>query len=238
MKTGLSEKIKSRGYWRINFQPLVAAQKLPTVGACKDLIQSNSVELRGWDYPHFPQRVDADSGAETGNDHYQGWVDWEAHKEFWRIYQSGQFIHYLGLREDWMDEDSWFTSANQIQRKPGEALSVVGTVYQITEIFEFISRLTKRGLYEEGARIALSLQNTAQRGLWLNSPNRVPLSGRYITGASEISFDKEYAKDDLTANSKELAFDIIIQIFDRFGWHAPNSASIKRDQEDLLAKRL
>lgn len=76
MKAGLLDKIKSRGYWRINFQPLVAVRKLESIAACKDMVERNTVELRGWDYPHFSKRVDADSGVETGNDYYQGWIDW------------------------------------------------------------------------------------------------------------------------------------------------------------------
>lgn len=235
MKAGLLDQIKSRGFWRINFQPLVAAQKLPTLAACKEAVEGSSVELRGWDYPHFPRRIDADSGIETGNDYYQGWIDWGAHKEFWRMFQSGQFIHYLALREDWTAEDEWYTGQ---PKKPGEVLSVIGTVYQITEIFEFLTRMTKRGVYDEGARVNLSLRNTAARHLWVGDPGRVPLSMTYSTGASEITFDKQFGKDEILAKPKDLAFDMIIQIFDRFQWHAANKDVIKQDQEKLLSKRL
>lgn len=237
MKKGLLEQIKSRGYWRVNFQPLVLAHKIPSLGECSTIVRDSRVELRGWDYPHYPLRQDADSGIETGNDYYQGWVDWEGIKEFWRMYRSGQFIHIFGMREDWVAEDSWHSAANKVW-EPGAALSVISTVYTVTEIFEFASRLTKRGIYGEGIRIALSLHNTPGRALRLDDPNRIPLSMNYKTGANDISFDWQYSSNQVLSKSKDLAFDAIVQIFDRFQWHSPNKDSIRRDQERLLSKNL
>ena len=61
-----------------------------------------------WDYPHFPQRRGDDTDLVPGNNYYEGWIDWGAHKEIWRMYQSGQFINYKAVEEDWFKEDGWY----------------------------------------------------------------------------------------------------------------------------------
>ena len=82
MKPDLQEKIKTRGYWRINFQPLVYQQKISSLGSCRDFVERHIVRLRGWDYPAFLRKNDEYSGLEPAADFYLGWVDWENHKKY------------------------------------------------------------------------------------------------------------------------------------------------------------
>ncbi len=236
MKERLLETIKSRGYWRINFQPLVMPKNISSLGDCKEVVEKSVVSLRGWEYPCFPRDTDENHGLQPGDKYYEAWIDWGGeHKEYWRMYQSSQFIHYLALREDWLKE-SMFLSDPRWTREPGASLSLVGATYQITEIFEFMSRLGKNGLYDEGVRLNLSLHNTAQRSLWLRDFNRMPLSQDYRTGAETIRFENVYSKDEILSKGKENAFNIIVCIFDRFGWHRPNKEAIRTDQEKLLQR--
>ena len=237
MKQDLLETIKSRGYWRVNFQPVVI-KKIPSLGDCKEIVERNVVELRGWDYPHFPRRFDENHGLRPADNYYEAWTDWGAHKEYWRMYQSGQFIHYLALREDWVREDPLY-SADPIwvRFEPGSSLSIIGTTYQITEIFQFLARLGNSGLYDEGVRFNLSLCNTEGRSLWLREPDRIPLYEDYRTGAPKIQFEENYSKDIIVLNPNEAAFNIIVAIFDRFGWHRPNKEMIRKDQDDILRRK-
>lgn len=238
MKKDLINKIKLRGYWRINFQPLTDFQKFKTLAECKDIVEKNSVELRGWDYPHFPRRMDENDGLAPGNDYYEAWVDWWNHKEFWRMYQSGQFIHYLALREDWFEEDEWRNNLTE-EIKPGTSLGIIGsTVYQMTEIYEFLSRLVNAGIYDEGVSVSISLNNTRGRELWIEDKMRAPLFNRYKTVAEKIEFVKEYSKDQIITSPKDLGLDAAIYIFERFGWHTPPIETIKKDQENLLNRRI
>ena len=94
MKEGLLEKIKSRGYWRVNIQPLTATIRLDTLQKCREVVDKSSVELRGWDFPHIPRKNDQTTGGAPVGSYYEGWVDWENYKEFWRMYKSGQFFHF------------------------------------------------------------------------------------------------------------------------------------------------
>jgi hypothetical protein len=238
MKNNLLEKIKSRGYWRINFQPLIYTQKFISLGECKDIVEKNTVEHRGWDYPHFPRRSGEDTGLEPGENFYQGWIDWGEFKEFWRMYQSGQFIHYLALREDWLEEAIWRHNLHD-KIKPMSLLGIIGSVvYQMTEIFEFLSRLGTAGVYDEGVRVSIGLYNTENRKLWIDAGLRVPLLQEYKTVAKKIEFDQEFTKEQIITNPNDLALKVIIYIFDRFGWHNPPVETIKKDQDSLLSGKI
>jgi len=235
MNNNVLDIIKSRGYWRINFEPLVYGEKLKTLGECKDIVEKNAVRLRGWDYPHFPKRTGDNTGLEAGNNFYQGWIDWYDEKELWRMYQSGQFLHYFGLRDDWSELSHWGIVPDAAS-EPKNTLNIIGEViYEITEVFEFLSRLAKNGIYDEGVRVTISLNKTKDRELTVKDALRAPLMGAYKATLDKIEFTKEYRKDEVLAQSKELAFDVVLYIFERFGWHNPPIATIKRDQENLLS---
>ena len=237
MNKDIIDKIKSRGYWRINFQPLVYERKLK-LGDCKDIVEKNDVELRGWNYPHFPRRVGDDTGLEPGENFYGGWVDWFNHIEFWRMYESGQFLHYLALREDWGEAGNW-AGIRGTEIKPGTLIGITGSItYQLTEIYEFLSRLTRAGVYDTGVRVSISLNNTKGRKLWIEDPMRAGFLMDYKTGAERIEFTEQYTKEDLLMKPKDLAFDIIIYICDHFGWHKPSVDVIKKDQDALLNMRI
>jgi len=236
MKKEFIEKIQSRGYWRINFQPLVDEEKIKSLGDCSSIVEKHNVQLRGWNYPHFPRRKGDDAGLEPMNNYYQGWIDWNNHKEFWRMYQSGQYLHYLALREDWAEFSGWGITENQ-PYKAGEKLSIVGTIYQITEIFEFLSRLATEGIYDEGIQLSLSLKNTENRKLHLDDPMRGPLWEDYKTTIKDIDFTEKYTKEDLITKPHEIAIEVIIYFFDRFGWHKPPIDTFKKDQDNLLNRR-
>jgi len=229
------EKIKSRGYWRINFQPLVNSQKLKKVSDCKDIVEKNNVSLRGWDYPHFPSRTNE---LGLGKNFCQGWIDWGFLKEFWRMYQSGQFVNYLALREDWFDVDDWYGERTK-SIIHGSCLEIIWTVYQITEIYEFLSRLANKGIYDEGVNVIIALNNTTNRKLWIINPSRAPLSYDRVNPMETIELPpKQYNKDEIITKSKELALEMIIEIFTRFNWDNPPIETIKEDQNNLLQKKL
>ena len=235
MKKDLMKTIQSRGYWRINFQPVVIATKLASLGDCINVVEKSRVQLSGWDYPHFPRRRDADSNVESGNNYYAGWIEWNNHIEFWRMYQSGQFLHYIAFTEDGGDSDGWGIIENS-NTEPKKYFSIVGAIYKITEIFEFASRLVRENLYDEGVKISISLHNTENRILRMENSSR-SLFDEYKTAINEMSFSNSYNKEDLITKPQDLALKAIVYFFDRFNWHNPPIEVFKKDQDTLLNRR-
>jgi len=236
MKDGLLEKIKERGYWRINFQPKTYSVKIDKISDCRSVVENAKVSLRGWDYPVVPEQRNDEMGLGPADKFYEGWIDWRASQEFWRMYQSGQYIHYFALREDRFAEDPWYSEHSR-RIKSMEAMGTVNAVFQMTEIFLFLERLTSSELYEDGVSVSIALNNTNGRKLWLDSKGRVPYSIDYKTEAKNIEYIKNFTKDEIIGNSKDLAFELILYVFDRFGWHNPNVATIRQDQDDLLNRK-
>lgn len=227
------EKIKSKGYWRILYQPLTYEVRIKELNRCKEIVERNSVNLRGWDYPHFPCRRDENADLVPGDNYYEGWDNWMEFKELWRMYQSGQFVDYVALREDWYKEN---TIVEQPDRKiSSEILNIIETIYFMTEIFEFLARLTKVSIYKDGVNISIQLINTQERILF--SEYRI---GRclphYKTGATQITFEKKYKYKEIIENPSQLAREAILYFFERFGWK-PSASIIEDHQTKLLEKK-
>lgn len=229
MRDEFINTIKSRGYWRINFRPLGPPQNR-SMTELKSLVRDNNVQLRGWYYPFFRDGSDDHYGLENHNDYLGCWIDWNEQKEFWRLYRSGQFLHYDAASEDW-----WGTrDVMGIHVEPGKYLNFVGSLtYFITEIMEFLVRLHKAGLYPDGVKLSIELHNTRDRELASFEAMR-HLSFPKVTHEDIIRFQKEYSPDDFMQLPADLAIEPIVHFFEMFNFGDVSVEQvIKKDQDTL-----
>lgn len=228
MPNGLLEKIKSVGFVRVVIRPTVLPESLTIVSA-RELVRRASVSLRGWDYPHIAARDDARGGTERHPDYTEDWCDWNHHVEFWRMYKSGQFLHYKALREDLIGERNV---------PAGPVLAVGSFIYTITEITEFAHRLRAAGLYKEGATIQISLGNTAGRRLWVEDPMRMDFGSPMITSCTSIKVERSARTVELLlGDPKEISRSMLGEFFDAFGW-TPSPDLISSSQVELYNLKL
>jgi hypothetical protein len=227
-------KIKLRGYWKVGIQPLIYKKnRITNLAKCKEIIKNAEVSLRGWPYPFF------NNDAQQFEDFIQVAIDFENYIEFWRLYLSGQFIHYIALREDWLDYQSMSRQDSRFATlKQGEILGFDLIVYDVTEIFEFISRLAKQGLFTDGLKLEIALNNTENRKLFIFSVNRADFFTHHKTSAKSLSYSKEINEQDALQNSQQNAFDAVLFFCDKFGWDTPNISSIRDMQQRLVERRL
>jgi hypothetical protein len=226
------EKIKSRGFWKIIIRPSeFIPNRISNISECKSIVRDNSVLLRGWDYPHY----DTNYEPTTGIDYVEQSVDWNIHIEAWRMYQSGQFVHYHALWEDWHELDTFWGQVQQIP--PGVYLNLIGTVYLMTEIFEFSARLAAKGVLGDHCEIIIELNNTKSRQLKAFPVDRAFFS-RYETALDNIPRKIQIPVNELIGRSTELALEQIEWLYRRFNWDNVNIAVFKEDQRKLLEKRL
>ena len=126
----LLDKIKSKGYWSVTIRPSHYDKNLiETHKELRQLIESNKVVLRGWDYPHIVkegiERVSEDS-IESSCDWPEGPV-----YEYWRFYKTGQFIHYFSTREDWRLNDEKIKDKTRIVSLAfGPGLTISGSIME------------------------------------------------------------------------------------------------------------
>ena len=248
MKDGLIDLIKQRGYWRVNFYPPTFEVDRLRITQCKETIEGNNISLRGWDYPHIEPSGRTDGNGESGSysNYYESWTDWGNHIEFWQMYQSGQFLHYRALAEDWqkrrheaIEEKLKPIPASNgngfIPKDPLKILDIDRAVFQITEVFEFIRRLVndQAQIYEEGMQLSVGLHNTAKRRLFLNDFMRGGLLHEYRTMGDNIELPYSLSKGELLLDSAAQALKVILDLFNRFGWD-PSNDVVKNIQEKLL----
>ena len=120
------------------------------------------MQLRGWDYPHL------DAQRAFGDNWVASWCQFMGHLEYWRLYQSSQFVHLFSVREatepGWREKLQTATASHLGHRKdvdwesvPG-FVSVVNTVYCVTEIVEFTTRLAQAGVYRGEVDLSVSIE--------------------------------------------------------------------------------
>lgn len=231
MKAGLLDRIRSRAYWRVNFRPLDEGAPQLTLPNCNSVVERSSVSLRGWDYPHISRRNDDESGFGPAGEYYEHWVDWGQHIEFWRMYKSSQYLNYRALWEDWVDSTQHHSDVPPTPR----SISVVGTTYIFTEIFEFAYRLARNGLYESGAQINITLENAVDRHLWISEFDRMPFSYERKTGAERVEIERTLDARAIAGGSHDLSVNAVIEFFENFDW-SPDPGIVRSDQQKLLTR--
>ena len=232
---GALQKIKSRGYWLISIKPVgYTSARFKTIQRCREVAEKTTVVLRGWDYPHSPR-----DGPTIKQDHVEGWVDWDAHKELWRLYRSGQFVHFLGLREDWYEEADWFGPVHP-EVKPGTILEPIHAVLTLTEVFEYFARLARleERIFAEGAEARVVLRRASGRTLHVLDPRRAPMFGEYRCAAEAVQFTQTLNEKQLSGENRKLAISAAVEIMMRFQWQNPPVAVFEDVQQRLYEKRL
>jgi len=232
----LLEKIRSRGYWEVIIRPTrFERERIKALSECTQIVQECRVRLRGWDYPHVSTRSPPHVG---GVDYVESLTDWNGYKELWRMYQSGQFVHLFGCREDWLSERiSIFGFPQHAYIEPGSVLSVLSTLYSVTEIYEFASRLAQKNLFDETIFLSIALHGMKNRKLIFFESQRL-LFDDYVCKIADLPLDKTITVDELLGRGHELALDHTIWIFERFNWISPPRDILKEDQKKFLEHRI
>src|SRR5216117_1721135 len=199
----LEKKIRSRGYWRVVIRPSGFIAERARLRDLEQIARDSVVQLRGWDYPHFPKE-----GVTRGNDFIEALTDveWLSHIELWRLYQSGQFVHLFAMREDWVEGTSLPGLGNV---KRGTLLSYESTLYTITEIFLFAGRLAQRMALGPDVVVEYGLYNLQNRRLETFNPGRDSLFLMPSATAIGASYERTVTEkaESIVARAPEIALD-------------------------------
>jgi hypothetical protein len=239
-KNELPVPVLNAPHWRVNFRPnLYNDELIASLGKCYEIIERTKLSLRGWDYPHLSRR---DTQRGQGANWVSSWSDFMGHNEYWRLYQSGQFLHLFSVREaaepEWrkkmesemrshlsyMDEVEW-------DKIPG-FISIINFNYQITEIYEFAARLCEAQIYT--GKVNISIEIKGIKDFVLAAPWERSWHSYYAATEDFLSLSKDYESDRLVATGRDESVTAIIWFFERFGWLSPSTDVIRHDQENFL----
>lgn len=231
IETKILEELRAKGYWKIIIRPSEYQKERLTLDQCKELVKNNQVKLRGWYYPHVGDKI---SEFFKANNYVESFVDWNDHKEIWRMYQNGQFIHYLAFWEDWLTNYRKQINFSTNVRAGTKVKSILMTLYTVTEIFLFASRLASKEIFDKKIMISIQLNNVSERGLVVDEFGRF-LRDSYVCMSDQITYKKEYGVKELITKYDELALDATVYIFSLFNWDNTDLKQIlKKDQERFL----
>lgn len=235
MESDLVAKIKSRGYWRVVIRPTeFNKQLIPSLAECSRLLYEAKVSLRGWDYPH----IDRD-GPTNGLDWVECSTDALEIYEYWRFYQSGQFAHLFNCREDWVAPPQLGVVSWKKLPPSSAVLSILSTLYRITEIYEFAARLASKKVIPYRLSVEIELHGMKDRTLVLTDPMRAPLLELYTCKVDSLPQPARVVSTaELLERSSEFALESIIWFFERFNWRDIPTDILRNDQRKLLERRL
>jgi hypothetical protein len=223
-------KIRQRGHWDVLIGPTeFVKERMPSLGKCTEAVRDGAVKLRGWDYPHY----DTSREPTRHGDCVEQAFEWQDRIEFWRYYQSGQFIHYFAMWEDWQEQRaSWVP----LEGKPGEIFHITWAAFRFAEIYTFASRLALKGLLGTTCKISIALHKTEGRALTWADPSRN--LGDCRSAEPSVSHDESFPTEALIATSAELALKHAVRIFQKgFNWDDVPWKLLQEDQRGLLEKR-
>ncbi len=205
------DKIRTRGYWRVVIRPFSFGQShIPNYAELFPIVAKNSVQRRGWGYPHVDHRNPPMGGADwVGQE-----IDWDRIIEVWRLYLSGQFVHSFAITGDWRDQSSNSPADNGWA--PGRSLDYIDTIYEFVEIYEFAARLAFSSAGASSMHVEVQLHGLQGRRL-VSTDIMVCLTEDYVTQMSEWSHRWEGSQTELIARPGELAAGATRNLFARFG---------------------
>jgi hypothetical protein len=229
-------------HWRVNYRPAVfVPNRLASLSDCLAVLQKNRVRLRGWDFPHIPSH---ESERAYGDAWVAGWSDFMGHLEYWRFYQSTQFLYLGSVRE--VTEQEWAPKLRQTMKWHADAdvdidavagfLSLANSVYNITEFFEFAARLAQAEVYVDPVTVEISVKGIS--GFMLAADQNKMWSSDYIASEQELRYETTLAPAELIASAADNAIKCTVWLFERFGWLNPNVDAIRTDQQKLLTRQL
>ena len=219
------DKIQRTGYWRVTIRPAYLDKERPaTLEQCVETIEVCAVRKRGWDYPH----IDYDN-IRFMDHRIQGGGDSMGHVEFWQYFQSGMFVHYFAMREDYMLDEKKLVEnfATGLRSQEGRYLCINNLLFTLTKVYEFAARLASRGLLKPSAEVHVTLVGTRGRTpfLW---------EGGQFYGFDCFCTDDKIRREnvlfdfDLAARAGEIALTETFGFLDAFRFDPP---------EKLLAEK-
>ena len=236
----VKEKIFERGYWEIILRPVEYNEQKLNFNEIRRLLETHQVQYLGWYYPHL-------SDNRKHGDYYnkenfvQSFVHWGEYLEIFRFYRSGQFIHYKGLREDRLaDTPPLFAEwTPEMQTVPPEQLFLEPTItlYTLTEILLFASRLAIDGVFGDEAQIYVKLHNMNHRILRSLDIRRSGFHYRECHSEIIELGPITLSTDVLKSEHKKLAIDWTIEVLTQFNFTSEHIRGVlEKDQNNFFNK--
>jgi len=218
--SGLTDKIRSRGYWEVLIHPATFKERrIPNIADLFPLVHRLSVTLRGWDFPH----IDVQNLPMFGKDQVMQDVDWKEYIEVWQMYQSGQFYYNGAMRYDWAEDVTGWVPKPPLYSE-AKILGIGDTVARFTEVFRFASGFALSEAGDEEIYVSVGLGGLEGRYLWMDHYRGLPFRRGQRCSMKEYIQAQAFTRSELAADGDSIALDWAAEVIKRFGENPPRQA--------------
>jgi len=232
------DEIKKGPYWQFRFFPNKVDDSdkdvIQSLNDLKKLIETSQVRLRYWYFPH----INHERFLPKEN-YFEIETIFDETKEFWRFYQSGQFIMFANVYEDALVKQKrmpyWppFGSNN-----PKGYVEFLITIYHITEFYLFTKRILDKVPQIQELNIELSINNIEGYELFSGEFKR-ELFSSYTSSSQVIRIPlKTLKREALISSYSKIALEDVKYIFERFNWLEQPTLIFEEEQAKLLERRI
>lgn len=234
----LSE-IRKGPHWEVAIHPAkFEPERILSLRECREAVERAQVMLLlGRGYPRIEEH------EERGEDWVGGWISREYRlSEYWKLCQSGQFVHFFTFLDDTEDRTAMLERYEQAPMfkppgfSPSGLLNVDGALYTCTEIFQFAARLMAEGVLDEAPTIWIAMYQIRNRMLAV-SPNRMEPANPHYATEDSLEHTWRLQGPGVEAEAARLAQEATLWFFGRFGCDDFPRDSLKREQQEFLAGR-
>lgn len=221
-------------HWRVRIRPAAhTPNRIASLARCWEITERSRVRLRGWDYPH----VEAQQ-REHGRDFIASWINWTYHLEYWRLYQSGQFISLNAIRERGpQGANAWRSSAFGVPVNfvPRGFLEYVDVLFSLSEFYKFAANLAMVPELENFTSIEISLNGVRDFVLY-NANFEHSFHGFFHATIDAIDLPSLWLSGVQTESSIAAhAASAAAWLYERFGWLDSPREILQRDADAYLA---
>ena len=168
----------------------------------------------------------------------ESFVHWAAYLEIFRFYRSGQFIHYMGMTEDRLDDHSpmfseW-TPEMQKEQPTQPFLEPIMTLHTLTEILIFASNIASENIFGDEISISIKLHNMNHRILKSLDHRRSPFFDRECHSETIELGPSTFSIGNLKIEHDKLAIDWTLEILSQFGLTSEHMRGVlEKDQKNF-----
>jgi TIR domain len=219
-ETDLLRKIWSKPHWHIWIHPTEFKKaRFQTVEQCRQFVLSSEVIVTGWfAYPSF-----STDALELGEEWVAGEIEhsqrYVSRAERWALFRSGQFTQNRSVDEI---------------AQLGDKIHVLEILDTTTAAFEFASRMASQRILAPEALFVFELRKIDGRQLtWpqdvFGDIDAVP---RNCWCQDEIlRIEKQLTVGELKTRKREVALEVALEIYGKFGWSDPPVQLLKSQQD-------
>jgi Putative DNA-binding domain len=230
----LLSKLKLKGYWIVIVRPPEFKRERLRLLSCEDVVIKSIVKFREYNYPHYYVGTFQEGRLVRGgyfvrwsNDILPRRMFVEPPFSIWQMTQSGQFIHFFALLEDY-----WKSTISK------NVLTFTNLVWSITEIYKFLSNLALKNTFDGEASLKIELHNTKGRRL-IEGKDSLQIGYEYAV--ESLDRHRSFTESEIVAKSLDFALDDVSRMLEHIGIDSSSQfwrSKLSEEQQRVLDPKL